>query len=323
MPLSNAQYDAILRTYEEKQYRSQRILADRRAEISKKLPAYDALERQTASVSLAQGKKLLSGDENAVNELHKKLSDLGAKKLSLLQEAGFPADYLLPVYDCPDCQDTGYIGTQKCHCFQQQIISLLYKQSNIQGQLATDNFDTLSFDYYAGEDLLRFRGAVDTCHSFIDHFHAAYRNLFFYGTVGTGKSFLSSCIARELIERGCLVIYFSAAGLFEHLSHMTFEQKAKEDLYSFYEDIYNCDLVIIDDLGTELTNSFVSSQLFSLLNERHLRRKSTVISTNLSLEELRDRYSDRIFSRITSNYEVCKITGPDIRMYKKRLMNRK
>ncbi|MBO5292168.1 MAG: ATP-binding protein [Lachnospiraceae bacterium] len=323
MSLTNAQYDSILRTYEEKQNRSRRLLNDRREEVYTKIPSYEALEHETASISVEQGKRLLSGEEDAVCVLHEKLADLADRKYTLLRDAGFPADYLEPVYECPDCKDTGYQNGKKCHCFQQKIITLLYEQSNIRELLRTENFDTLSFEYYTGEDLTRFQGAVRACRNFIEAFGSEYHNLFFYGTVGTGKSFLSSCIAKELIERGRLVIYFSAAGLFELLSQMTFEHKSKEELYSFYEDIYNCDLVIIDDLGTELTNSFVSSQLFSLLNERHLRRKSTLISTNLSLEELRDRYSDRIFSRITSNYEVCKITGPDIRMYKKRMLNRK
>ncbi len=323
MALSNAQYDAILRTYEEKQYRNRRILSSRRDEIEKKLPDYTSLEQQTSSISLEQGKKLLAGDENALQELHTALASLTLQKRSLLQSNGYPVDYLKPVYDCPDCQDTGYIGNEKCHCLRQKIISLLYEQSNLQETLQTENFDALSLSYYEGDDLKRFEGAVDASRRFVRDFGHSYQNLFFYGTVGTGKSFLSSCIAKELIEEGCVVVYFSAAGLFEQLSSMTFDPNRKEELYSFYDDIYNCDLVIIDDLGTELTNSFVSTQLFSLLNERHVRRKATLISTNLSLEELRDRYSDRIFSRITSNYGLYKITGPDIRMYKKRIMNRK
>ena len=134
---------------------------------------------------------------------------------------------------------------------------------------------------------------------------------------------MSSFIAKELIEQGKLVIYFSSAQLFETLSRSTFDRNSEEAASGIYEDIYECDLLIIDDLGTELTNAFVSSQLFSCLNNRHLRRKSTIITTNLSLEELRDRYSDRIFSRITSNYGMCKLTGHDIRITKKLLLNRK
>jgi len=111
--------------------------------------------------------------------------------------------------------------------------------------------------------------------------------------------------------------------LFDALSKSTFDKDSKEAMSGIYEDIYECDLLIIDDLGTELTNAFVSSQLFSCLNNRHLRKKATIITTNLSIPEMRDRYSERIFSRITSNYEVCKISGPDIRIEKKKSKNRK
>ena len=159
--------------------------------------------------------------------------------------------------------------------------------------------------------------------NFINNFNSDYHNLFFYGTVGTGKSFLSGCVAKELIENGHSVIYFSAAGLFDTLSKFKFDYKNADELHKEYEDLFQCDLLIIDDLGTEYTNNLVNSELFSLINDRHLRQKATIISTNLSLEDFRNRYSDRIFSRITSNYEICKITGPDIRMFKKRQQNRK
>ena len=165
--------------------------------------------------------------------------------------------------------------------------------------------------------MTRFQNAVSVSKDFVNGFKNHYQNLFFYGTVGTGKSFLSGCIAKELLSQGHSVIYFSANGLFEKLSRYSFDTKSKDSLYNFYKDLYNCDLVIIDDLGTEVTNSFVTSQLFGLLNERHMRQKSTIISTNLSLEELRDRYSDRVFSRITSNYSICKLTGQDIRIQRK------
>ena len=164
---------------------------------------------------------------------------------------------------------------------------------------------------------------METCHNFVNNFNSDYHNLFFYGMVGTGKSFLSGCVAKELLDKGNMVLYFSSISLFETLSKISFDFKAKEEFNHLMEDLYHCDLLIIDDLGTELTNAFVSSQLFSILNERHIRKKATVISSNLSLEELRERYSDRVFSRITSYFEICKITGPDIRMYKKRMLNRK
>ena len=318
MGLTNSQYDMIMKTYEERQYTGRQALDARRAFVNKNLPEYGEISSQISSLSIEQASKLLEGDETALSELKVALALLREKKANILKNAGLPSDYLEIKYQCPDCRDTGYIGTEKCHCFKKQIITLLYRQSNIQEMLKEHNFSTLSYEFYKGDDLLHFQNAVKTCKNFIDCFNSDYLNLFFYGTVGTGKSFLSGCIAKELMDRGKSVIYFSSTGLFEKLSQMSFDYNAKGDLADLYEDLYSCDLLIIDDLGTELTNNFSSSQFFSCLNERILRKKSIIISTNLSLQELRDRYSDRIFSRITSNFKLCKITGPDIRMYKKR-----
>ena len=323
MPLTNTQYDIILRDYENRQLKNRHEAEQRAAYVYDHVPGYRELDESVAAVSVSQGKKYLAGDEQAMEELKLLISELSFKKARLLKEAGLPEDYLKPVHTCPDCRDTGYIDGQKCHCFKQAMISLLYEQSNIREMLQHDNFQSLSYEYYEGEDLSRFKKAVITCQNFIKNFNSDYHNLFFYGTVGTGKTFLSNCAAKELIESGHSVIYFSAAGLFDLLSRYSFDYKSKEDERERYADLYQCDLLIVDHLGTELTNQFVASRLFSLLNQRHMGKKATVISTNLSLEELRDRYSDRIFSRITSHYELCKLTGPDIRMYKKRLSNRK
>ncbi|MCI8322089.1 MAG: ATP-binding protein [Lachnospiraceae bacterium] len=323
MPLTNTQYDRIFRQYEEKQRQSRLEMQRRRDYVYEHLPKYRELEDETASLSVAQGKKLLFGDEAALEKLRKSLADLKKQKKQLLTEAGLSADYLEPIYSCPDCRDTGYIDREKCHCLRQAEISLLYEQSGLQEILANNNFSLLSYEYHSGEDLLHFEKAVENCKNFIKNFDSDYHNLFFYGTVGTGKSFLSGCVAKELMDRGHSVIYFGATGLFDLLSSTSFDTKSREERQNTYSDLYQCDLLIIDDLGTELTNQFTASQLFSLLNERHIGRKATVISTNLSLRELQDRYSDRIFSRITSNFEVCKLTGADIRMYQKRQQNRK
>lgn len=323
MSLTNTQYDQILHQYEVKQAKSRHEAEQKLAYVYAHIPGYRELADSVASVSVAQGKKLLAGDEDALEDLKDSLAELSGRKAQLLKDYGLPEDYLEPVYECPDCKDTGYVDGGKCHCFRQSMITLLYEQSNIQEMLRTENFNALSYEYYTGDDLTRFQNAVRNCQNFIKNFNSDYHNLFFYGTVGTGKSFLSGCVAKELIERGHSVIYFGATGLFDLLSKNSFDYKNREELRSAYADLYQCDLLIVDDLGTELTNQFITSQLFALLNERHMGKKATIISTNLSLEELRNRYSDRIFSRITSNYEVCKLSGQDIRMYKKRLMNRK
>lgn len=326
MALNKMQYDSIIKGYEQTRDRNRHQSEERRKLVYNRIPGYEELDDSVAGVSASLARAVIDGEENAMEKVHASLQDIAARKAKLLADYGYPKDYLEPIYDCPDCRDTGFLqntdGLQtKCHCFRNQEIALLYDQSNIREMIETENFSTLSYAYYDKEDLSRFKKAVTICKDFVQNFEQDYHNLFFYGTVGTGKSFLSGCVAGELLKRGCAVIYFSASRLFETLAHYSFDNNLKEALYDFYNDLYNCDLVIIDDLGTEMTNSFVSSQLFSCLNERHLRKRATIISTNLSLEELRDRYSDRVFSRITSNYELCKLTGPDIRMRKKRSAN--
>ena len=317
MALTNAQYDAIMHQYEIKQQKSREEAAAHLQYVYQHVPGYQELDESTSDVSASFGIRLLSGEVQDRSWLKKKLAEIAVQKKALLKEAGLPEDYLLPHYECPDCHDTGYINNEKCHCFKQEIINLLYSQSNLDRLSAANNFSVLTDSFYQGEDLSHFRGAVDTCRDFIKNFNSSYQNMFFYGTVGTGKSFLSICVAKELLDHGHSVIYFSAADLFQRLSENSFDYHKKEQLQVLQENLFNCELLIIDDLGTELTNSFVTSQLFSCLNERYIRHHATVISTNLSLEELRDRYSDRIFSRITSNFMLIKLTGPDIRLYKK------
>ncbi len=323
MSLSNQQYEAIMQDYERTRDYNRAVLDDRRKEVYDRLPELRDIDAATASTSVAHARLLMEGDDKAPARLHSVLEELSQKRAALLKSAGFSENYLNPIYTCQSCKDSGYITTpeglkEKCQCFIRQELSVLYEQSHIQDMVSRENFSTLSFDYYEGEALEHFKGAVRICRDFVQNFKQDYHNILFYGTVGTGKSFLSGCIARELLQAGHSVIYFSASGLFEALARYSFDAKGKKELSDFYEDLYNCELLIIDDLGTEVTNSFVASQLFSCLNERNLRSKATIISTNLSLEELRDRYSERVFSRIINSFRICKLTGPDIRMLKKR-----
>ncbi len=319
MALTNSQYEAIMRGYEHRRDENRSLLASRREEIYRKVPGYEGLADSVSSLSVDAARMLLAGNEDALSQLHDSLEAVSRKQKELLKGSGYPEDYLEPVWHCSDCQDTGYVDgpdgrKEKCRCFRQQEISILYDQSNIREMISRENFSTLSYAHYQGDDLLRFRAAAAASLNFVQNFKEDYHNLFFYGTVGTGKSFLSGCIANELIRSGHSVVYFSALSLFEGLAYYSFDSREKAKLHSFYEDIYGCDLLVIDDLGTETTNTFINSQLFACLNERQLRRNATIISTNLNLEELQARYSDRIFSRLTSNFMFYKLTGPDIRI---------
>ena len=328
MALNNSQYDAIFRTYEQKQLKNRNTLDKRQKDVYNEVPEISNINGQISYLSVQQGKRLLEGDDSALSELKTQIRELSGRKTQLLLDAGYPADYLEPIYDCPDCKDTGYVNNKKCHCFCRAIIDLLYTQSNLKNTLQKENFDTFSFKYYSDNfvdaktglsSLTMMKKAYQTAQEFISTFSTDFRNLFLYGDTGVGKTFLSNCIAKELIDRSHSVIYFSAFELFDTLAKSRFGKDESAD--EMNEHIFDCDLLIIDDLGTELANSFTVSQLFLCLNERLLRRKSTIISTNLSLEALVNIYSERTFSRITSNYTMLKLTGDDIRI-KKKLMNR-
>lgn len=320
MAIDNAQFDAIMREYDKLQLQHKHELNRRFEEVYAKIPEYKALDESVSTVAMTYGRALIEGESSSLTALKAELANLSSKKEQLLLENGFSKDYLVMQYNCPSCKDTGYIDGEKCSCLKNKLLSIMYEQSNIADLLETDNFSTLSEKYYEGEDLQRFREAVNLCHQIVNNFETKRENLFLYGNVGVGKSFLSCCVAKELLDKGYSVLYFSSSHLFDVLKDNDFGKDSKENLYTSKEDIYNCDLVVIDDLGTELTNSYVSTRLFSLINERILRNKSTIISTNLSLKDLRELYSDRIFSRISTKYKLCKLSGPDIRIYKKQLL---
>lgn len=328
MALTNSQYDTIVRTYEQKQLHNRIELEKRHANVYAKLPALKDLHQSISALSVGQARKLLEGDENALAQLHLQMKERSEEAKAMLVAGGFPEDYLEPTYECADCKDTGYIGNKKCHCFQKAIIDLLYTQSNLKHILQKENFDTFSLSYYSSNhidpntgisSLDSIKKAYGVAKEFTDAFGKEFRNLFLYGDTGVGKTFLSNCIAKELIDKSHSVIYLSSFELFDTLAKSKFEKD--DSANQMHEHIFDCDLLIIDDLGTELANSFTVSQLFLCLNERLLRRKSTIISTNLSLESLVNIYSERTFSRITSNYTMLKLTGDDIRI-KKKLMNR-
>ncbi|MBO5371195.1 MAG: ATP-binding protein [Lachnospiraceae bacterium] len=326
MPLNNLQYDEIIREYQAKQIQNQHIVDARIKEVYSKDSRLKGIDDAISSCSVAQARKMLDGDSLALADLHQQLAEYKKQRLAILQELGYSEQYFEPSYACPDCKDTGYIGNDRCHCFKQRAIDLVYTQSNIRGILKEENFDTFSYNYYSTLEinpstgltsLETMQNAVKTCHKFIHEFDTDFSNLFIYGDTGVGKTFLSNCIAKELLDTGHSVIYFTAFQLFDIFEKNTFHKDTPEDMLVAHQNIFDCDLLIIDDLGTEMPNSFTISHLFLCLNERILRRKSTIISTNLSLQQMADIYSERTFSRISSNYVMLKLFGDDIRIQKK------
>ena len=324
MGLNNTQYDTIMRQYSKLQLKSRHEMEEHRQTAYQAIPQLTDIDRQVAASSLEYARRLLDDKSTDTSSLKQKLREFSLMRSDLLKSHGFPADYLDMHYHCPDCQDTGYISGKKCHCFRQAAIDLFYTQSGLRQILEIENFEHFSYDYYP-DDLINpatgrsaremMRSTVAACLRYIDSFDTDFSNLFFYGGTGLGKTFLSHCIARELIERAHSVIYYSSFELFDMVAQNSF---GRADPSSNMKDyVFDCDLLIIDDLGTELTNSFVSSQLFLILNERIQRSKSTIISTNLPLPVFAETYSERVFSRITSCFQLFQLFGNDIRVQKK------
>ena len=319
MNLSNLQYDRIMQEYKDDRMDAEKQADERRSYVYSHIDGFKELSDKIAALSLESTRRALTGDKSALGELSEKIAELNRQKEELLTAGGLEAGYLKPRYKCMLCGDTGYVNGRKCRCFIQKETAILYDQSGIRSVLKDISFDKLSERFYSGEDLERFRESKSKSLNFVNKFDSDYQNLLFYGTVGTGKSMLSSCIAGELLKEGHSVLYFSSSALMDELAKSTFEKGSTSNDRSGYpvtdsRMLHDCDLLIIDDLGTEMTNSFTVASLFSLLNERFLRKRPVIISTNLSLEELQARYTDRIFSRLTGEFTFCRLSGPDIRI---------
>lgn len=326
MALSNSQYNVVMREYERQQLADRHDKERRVAEVYAKVPQIEELDQTISTRAAACARRVLDGDTQARQRLKEELADLREQKELLLAAAGFATDYMEMRYRCPDCRDTGYRDGRRCHCFERERIRILYAQSNIQDVLARENFSTFSYAYFDDRtplpglgmtELAYMKVVVKRCRDFALGFPAQGRNLLFTGSTGVGKTFLTNCIAKELIDRYVSVIYLSSHDLFEIFSRYRFNRDAGEDAEETYRHILECEMLIIDDLGTEVNNTFVSSQLFYCINERINREKGTIISTNLSMDMLRDTYSDRVTSRIMSHYTTIPLYGGDIRIKKR------
>ena len=304
MALTNSQHDAIMRTYDAIRTENRHIQNERYAQVTAACPEIAQIEDDIIGLSMQAAAEMLKNPDYKT-AYRKKLSELADRKAACLAALGRPADYLEPVYTCPKCKDTGYIGQHKCACFTKKAIELVYHDSNLKNIITTENFDTFSYEWYDKKTPIPSIGLTP------------YNNMLLFGDTGVGKTFLTNCIAKELLDSSHSVIYLTAVELFQCFEQQDFNKPDTSDTAIDSSYILDCDLLIIDDLGTEFANSYTSSRLFYCINERILRRKSVVISTNLSLSDIRNMYSERIFSRLTSAYKLLKLAGADIRLLKK------
>lgn len=321
MPLSNSQFDTIMSEYEAKRRLHARELNKKEEKAYEDFPRLREIDEQAASLSMKKVRIRLHASNDPDFDLDELLDDLALEKKALLTRAGFRNGVAEPQYDCPICRDTGFVNGIKCACFKKAESELLYRSSNIGEQIKKENFSTFSLQVYSdsvkdpdtGRSARDFASAAyERAVEFAQNFDSSHANLCLTGKTGTGKTFLAHCIAGAAIDRGQNVLFLPAHTLFDMLSDNRFRHS--DETAAVCENIYNCDLLIIDDLGSSMTNSFVVSELFNVIEERYINNKSVVITTNLSLNELRDAYSDRIYSRLASYYETLYLFGEDIRL---------
>lgn len=277
--------------------------------------------------------KLILNSNNAeyLDNLKKKIDILKQEKAQILKELNIDDNFFKPDFECSLCNDTGYVknatGFTLCNCIKQKLFDIEYNKSNI-GNLKNGTFENFDFNMYSNEvneELYRadispkdnIRNIKNIAENFISNFDDLNeKNLLFIGNTGLGKTFLSNCIANELLKKGKTILYQTSSVMLDTIIDFKFNN----NLNDAYNNILNVDLLIIDDLGTEHINSMKSSELFNIINTRLLNQNNhitkTIISSNLGLKELRDRYDERIFSRIVGSYNICRFFGEDIRFKK-------
>ena len=321
MALTNQQYSVIENKYDAVRLSHIRDMQKKLDAAYVSYPRLSHIDEEVAALNMKKLRIRLGTEESDGQDIGSKLADLSLERKALLSMAGFKDGIIEPEYDCPACKDTGYINGKKCSCFLKAEKELLYSSHVFESILESENFDKFSLDYYSDSVTDPFtkrtareaaRLAYDASVSYVENFARDGGNMYFYGRTGVGKTFLAHCIAAALIEKGVNVLFTSEARLIGTLEDDHF--RASDETRANADLIFGCDLLIIDDFGACQNNSFVSSALLRVIEERYLAKKGTVITTNLTIPDLQDKYSDRIWSRISSYYKLYYLFGDDIRI---------
>lgn len=321
--------NTVLSNYEKKRNKAIREAETRKKDLYIKYPQFQKIEDEINKSAIQTNKLLLSSsDTNLINDLKSKLEKLKKERLDLYRDLNIPEDYLQPKFECGKCNDTGYItenySTQMCTCLKQELLNAEYNKSHLIN-LKTQNFDTFDSTIYSNivdnsiskkSPRENIEGIKEKCLNFINNFDDLNeKNILFTGTTGTGKTFLSSCIANELLKKGKTVLYQTAPVMLDTIIDYKFGKISDSNVC---EKIFNVDLLIIDDLGTENLNNVKYTELFNVLNTRLLsyanKTTKTIISTNLDLNKLSTIYDNRILSRILGSYNIYHLFGEDLRI---------
>lgn len=319
---------ALQRFEEDRREREERLRERRESVFSRqpRLREIDAELRSTMSRIITSALRHGTDPAAAVEVLREENLSLQSEKRELLARMGLPADCLDEKPACVLCGDTGYQGARVCRCLRKYYAREQQKELSQMLDLGNQSFDTFSLDWYSdcvGEGQRKSarkhmeEKVYNSCAEYAHYFGRKRGNLLLFGAPGLGKTHLSAAIAREVSGEGWSVVYDTAAHVFERFEMQKFGREEGDEVSSDVERVLNCDLLILDDLGTEMTTAFVQSALYQIVNTRLLEKRSTIISTNLSPEKIAQRYTPQIASRIEGEYQVLPFVGEDIRKLKK------
>lgn len=330
-------YDSnVLRRATEQLEENRRARKDRierlRAEAYDREPRLSRIDRELqGTMSQLVAAALRKGEDPAaaIRAVREKNLDLQRERAVLLGAMGLPADALEDKPACPLCGDTGWQGATMCRCLKELCTREQIGELSKLLDLGEQSFDTFRLEYYSDKywpdkgtsprenmEIIQY-----FCYNYATKFgRISTRNLFLSGAPGLGKTFLSACIARTVSEKGHSVVYDTAANIFAQFETRKFQRDSMDGREARDETrrYLNCDLLILDDLGSELTTQFTQSALYELVNTRLVAGRHTVISSNLSMEDVARRYAPQIASRLEGEYHVLHFFGDDIRLLRKK-----
>ena len=313
----------ILREYDLKQGIAFEKKNKETQKVYEQCPILEETDRKINELGLTSMRKILADKENASKlkqQFEKELKQLIAKREEIIEKYKINPNYNKPVYECDKCKDTGFLEDgSKCECFEEKIRQKLIEKSQMGSMLETADFDKFNLLYYSdkAKDGTSPREiaaeALECSRNFCDNFEDEKYNLYFYGNTGLGKTFLSSIIAKNIVNKGKIVKYARATSIFSLYDDYKFKDY---DLKEKIDELYDCELLVIDDLGTECISKNGVSFLFDLVNDRLINGKRMIINTNLDIAEFSQRYTVRLTSRIYENFKIFGFEGEDIRIKK-------
>ncbi len=322
MGYSTQEYEAARRELEKRRTQAENIQKKHHDEVTAKIPEITEIENQMAQTALSVIKALGMGKDavSYVKMLEEASLSAQKRRAELLKENGYPEDYLKVKYTCPKCEDKGFVSGIMCECHKNLLKSKAYER--LCNKFPIDRFTFQNFDtrYYpdSGSGITpcqRMESVFEFCKNYAMDFSRKSPSIILYGNTGLGKTHLSLAIAGAVIKRGYGVIYCSAQNI---LSKLENEKFGREEYQNTEKNLLQCDLLILDDLGSEFSTQFTVSAVYNIINSRLLDGKPTIISTNLSPENLESTYTPRIASRIYSEYVLLQFDGNDIRQLKTR-----